>query len=121
MTRMAEVRRELNCSYCVFVPDDEWDAFFDDLIISEPNLFFHKETRKQRITETSLADINCHRRRTRVNGTLGAFVYLLWGNELLCTSHKSADYQLIDLDRVWYRDTDSTCETIDETVLLSMI
>lgn len=121
MTRMAEVRRELNCSYCVFVPDDEWDEFFNDLITSEPDLYFHNVPGMQKIAETSLANINCHRRRVRINDAFGAFVYLLWGNELLCTSHKSADYQLIDLDRVWDQEPDSTLDAIDETVLLSMI
>jgi len=121
MTRMAEVRRELNCSYCVFVPDDEWDAFFDDLITSEPNLFFHNVARTQKMIETPRADIDRYKGCVKINGTLGAFVYLLFGNELLCASHKAADYQLVDLDRVWCKEPDSTCETIDETVLLSLI
>lgn len=121
MTRMAEVRRELDCSYCVFVPDDEWDEFFDDLITSEPDLFFHNVARTQKITETPRADINQYKGCAKIGRTLGAFVYLLLGGELLCASCNAIGFQLIDLNRVWYQEPDSMCETIDETALLSMI
>lgn len=121
MTRMAEVRRELGESYVIFVPDSEWNAFFDDLIVSEPDLGCHRLVRLHQLGEIPRAYINENRRKALRNDEWGAYLYLLYGNELFFSQFHEHSYPLVDLCTVWCQEADHGFKALDETAIMSLI
>lgn len=120
MTSMIEMGKRMYHMFATFVPADLFPEFYADLVASEPDITYDVGGKIVRITEVPYDKVTRWTRRAWLGDVQGAYVYLLYNEELYLTHHLGDGYQFVPLDEVWDMGV-TPVEPISDDILAEML